>query len=122
LKYIFPGSELDQVGHTIDLLQICRFEVHDAEAWREHYALTARHWYRGLMAHKEQAIEMVGKEKFRMWAIYLAGASIGFADGSTHICQVVASRRSSKGASDLPLTRDDLYRPSKTSPEVTAQR
>jgi len=119
LKYIFPGSELDQVGHTIDLLQICRFEVHDAEAWREHYALTARHWYRGLMAHKEQAIEMVGKEKFRMWAIYLAGASIGFADGSTHICQVVASRRSGKGASGLPLTREDLYRPSKPSQEMS---
>ena len=113
LKYIFPGSELDQVGHTIDLLQICRFEVHDVEAWREHYALTARHWYRGLIAHKEEAIELVGKETFRMWALYLASGSIGFADGSTHICQVVASRRSSKGASGLPLTRADLYRTSK---------
>jgi cyclopropane-fatty-acyl-phospholipid synthase len=120
LKYIFPGSELDQVGHTIDVLQTCRFEVHDVEAWREHYALTARHWYRGLMANKEKAIEMVGHEKFRMWALYLAGASIGFADGSAHICQVVASRRSSKGASGLPLTRADLYSPSQTSSDIIA--
>ncbi len=110
LKYIFPGSELDNVGHTTDLLEICGFEVHDIEAWREHYALTTRHWYRGLMAHQQEAINLVGPEKFRMWALYLAGVSIGFADGSMHICQIVATKHSAKGPSGLPLTRADLYR------------
>ena len=109
LKYIFPGSELDNVGHTIDLLEINGFEVHDVEAWREHYALTTRHWYRRLMARKEEAIRFVGIEKFRMWALYLAGASTGLADGSMHICQVVATKHAAKGASGLPLTRADLY-------------
>ncbi len=109
LKYIFPGSELDNVGHTIDLLEICGFEVHDVEAWREHYALTTRHWYRRLMARKEEATNFVGMEKFRMWALYLAGASTGLADGSMHICQIVATKHSAKGASGLPLTRADLY-------------
>jgi len=109
LKYIFPGSELDNVGHTIDQLELNGFEVHDVEAWREHYALTCRHWYRELMRHKDEAIAFVGEEKFRMWALYLAGVSIGFADGSMHICQVVASKRASKGPSGLPLTRADLY-------------
>jgi len=109
LKYIFPGSELDNVGHTVDLLEINGFEVHDVEAWREHYALTTRHWYRRLMARRAEAIKLVGLEKFRMWALYLAGVSIGFTDGSMHICQVVASKHSAKGASGLPLTRADLY-------------
>lgn len=109
LKYIFPGSELDNVGHTIDTMELSGFEVHDVEAWREHYALTTQHWYRELMNKKEEAIEFVGEEKFRMWALYLAGVSIGFADGSMHICQVVATKRASKGPSDLPLTRSDLY-------------
>lgn len=80
------------------------------EAWREHYALTCQHWYRELMQHKDKAIEFVGEERFRMWALYLAGVAIGFTDGSMHICQVVASKRTSKGPSDLPLTRADLYR------------
>ena len=110
LKYIFPGSELDNVGHTTDLLEICGFEVHDIEAWREHYALTTRHWYRNLMARRQEAIDLVGPEKFRMWALYLAGVSIGFADGSMHICQIVATKHSAKGPSGLPLTRADLYR------------
>ena len=109
LKYIFPGSELDNVGHTINILEIKGFEVHDVEAWREHYALTTRHWYKRLMARKEKAINFVGVEKFRMWALYLAGVSIGFTDGSMHICQIVATKHSAKGASGLPSTRADLY-------------
>ncbi len=109
LKYIFPGSELDSVGHTVDLLGINRFEVHDVEAWREHYALTTRHWYRRLIERKEEAINFVGVEKFRVWALYLAGVSIGFTNGSMHICQVVATKHSARGASELPLTRADLY-------------
>ena len=109
LKYIFPGSELDNVGHTIGLLEICGFEMHDVEAWREHYALTTRHWYRRLMARREEATNFVGMEKFRMWALYLAGVSTGLADGSMHICQIVATKHSAKGASGLPLTRADLY-------------
>lgn len=110
LKYIFPGSELDNVGHTAEVLEICGFEVHDVEAWREHYALTAAHWYRRLMARKEEALGFVGVEKLRMWALYLAGVSIGFADGSIGICQVVASKHAARGSSGLPLTREDLYR------------
>lgn len=109
LKYIFPGSELDNVGHTIDTLETSGFEVHDLEAWREHYALTTRHWYRRLAARREEAIKLVGMEKFRMWALYLAGVSTGFADGSINICQVVATKRPRKGSSGLPLTRADLY-------------
>jgi cyclopropane-fatty-acyl-phospholipid synthase len=44
-----------------------------------------------------------------MWALYLAGVSVGFDSGSMHICQVLASKRGSKGASGVPLTRADLY-------------
>lgn len=109
LKYIFPGSELDHVGHTCDLLEIAGFEVHDVEAWREHYGFTLERWYQGLMANQDRAIELVGLEKFRMWALYLAGGSVGFASGSIHICQVVGSKKT-KGPSGLPLTRADLYR------------
>ena len=110
LKYIFPGSELDNIGHTIDLMELNGFEVHDVEAWREHYGLTCQHWYRELMRRKDEAIAFVGEEKFRMWAIYLAGVSIGFNNGSMHICQILATKRASKGPSGLPLTRADLYR------------
>jgi cyclopropane-fatty-acyl-phospholipid synthase len=111
LKYIFPGSELDHVGHTTDLMEIHGFEVRDIEAWREHYGMTIKHWYRRLIAHKEEAIDLVGNERFRIFELYLAGTSTGLRDGSIHICQVLAVKKASKGPSGLPLTRADLYRP-----------
>ena len=92
------------------MMELAGFEVHDLEAWREHYGMTCQHWYRNLMAHKEKAIGFVGVDKFRMWALYLASVSTGFRDGSMHVCQVVATKRSSKGPSGLPLTRADLYK------------
>lgn len=108
LKYIFPGGELDDIGNTIQQMEIAGFEVHDVEGWREHYALTTRMWCERLAARKEEAIAIVGPETYRIWIAYLAGCSLAFARGSARIFQTVASK-SAKGASPLPPTRADLY-------------
>ena len=110
LKYIFPGTELAPISYTVESMELCGFEIHDVEAWREHYALTCRHWCQRLSAHKEQAIQLVGHERYRLWVAYLAGVSFGFANGSLRINQVVASKHASRGPSGLPPTRGDLYR------------
>jgi Cyclopropane fatty acid synthase and related methyltransferases len=109
LKYIFPGGELDHIGHTCETLETCRFEVHDVEDWREHYYLTTRHWCRRLSARRGEAIRMVGPERYRLWVAYLAGVSFAFYDNSARIYQVVASKHASKGRAELPPTRADLY-------------
>lgn len=110
LKYIFPGSELTPVGMTTDVLEQTGFEVQDVESWREHYALTTRHWCQRLSANKERAIELVGPERYRLWVAYLAGAAGGFEAGSIKLFQVLASKHATKGLSEMPPTRDDLYR------------
>ncbi len=110
-KYIFPGGELDHIGHTVESLEAARFEVHDIENWREHYARTTAFWCRRLAARKTEAIRLVGPERYRLWAAYLASVSFAFADGSLRIYQVVASKHAAKGPSELPPTRADLYRP-----------
>ena len=110
LKYIFPGGELDHIGHTCESLETCRFEVHDVEDWREHYYLTTRHWCRRLSARREEAIGMVGPERYRLWVAYLAGVSFAFYDNSARIYQIVASKHATKGRAELPPTRADLYR------------
>lgn len=110
-KYIFPGGELDHIGHTVESLEAHRFEVHDVENWREHYARTSRFWCQRLAARKEEAIALVGPERYRLWAAYLASVSFAFADGSLRIFQVVASKQKAKGKAELPPTRADLYRP-----------
>jgi cyclopropane-fatty-acyl-phospholipid synthase len=109
LKYIFPGSELDHIGHSVEVMEACGFEIHDVEAWREHYALTTRLWCRRLEVNREQAIAEVGEERFRLWIAYLAGVSFAFQDGSLRIFQTLATKHGRKGPSTLPPGRADLY-------------
>lgn len=93
VNFIFPGSGLDHVGHTIATLEANGFEVHDVEAWREHYARTARLWCERLHANRAAAEQEVGAAKTRLWLLYLAGVSLGFDRGGIGIFQTVATRR-----------------------------
>jgi cyclopropane-fatty-acyl-phospholipid synthase len=102
-KYIFPGGELDDVGHSIAAMERAGFEVHDVEGWRMHYARTCRLWCEKLTAERERAIPHVGEEKFRIWV------SLAFSRGTLRIYQTLASR-SAKRPAPLPPTRADLYR------------
>lgn len=109
IRYIFPGAELDHIGHSAQFLEKHRFEVHDVENWREHYARTCRLWHDRLLARMDEAAAIAGEERARLWLLYLAGVSLGFERGGLLIYQTLASKRS-KGPSGLPPTRRDLYR------------
>jgi cyclopropane-fatty-acyl-phospholipid synthase len=108
VDYIFPGSELDHIGNSLRSMEWHGFEVHDVEAWREHYARTTRLWHDRLTARRAAARAHIGDEKTRLWLLYLAGVSLGFARGSIGVFQTLASRRRN-GPSGLPPTRRDLY-------------
>lgn len=108
-KYIFPGGELDDVGHSVSALERAGFEVHDVEGWRLHYARTCELWCDRLTANKAQAIQYVGEEKYRIWVAYLAGVSLAFSRGTLRIYQTLASR-APKRTPVVPPTRADLYR------------
>ena len=49
-RYIFPGGELDHLGMSIANLERAKFEIHDVEGWRRHYARTTRMWWERLHA------------------------------------------------------------------------
>ena len=108
-KLIFPGGELDFIGHSAQKLEQHRFEVHDIENWREHYGRTCRLWARRLEADFDAAVAEVGEPRARLWLLYLAGCALSFERGTVMINQTLASRRD-KGPSGLPPTRADLYR------------
>lgn len=109
VRYIFPGGELDDIGHTLQEMERAGFEVHDVEGWREHYALTTRMWCERLTANREQAIAIVGEQTYRIWVVYLAGCSLAFTRGSARIYQTLVGHNA-KGASSIPPNRADLYR------------
>ena len=109
VNYVFPGSELDHIGNSVDNIERHGFEIHDVEGWREHYARTTRLWHDRLQVNREAAEREVGDAKTRLWLLYLAGVSIAFERGSIGIFQTLASKRA-RGPSGLPPTRADLYR------------
>jgi cyclopropane-fatty-acyl-phospholipid synthase len=108
-KYIFPGGELDDIGHTLVAMERAGFEVQDVEAWRLHYARTCRLWCERLTARRDEAIAHVSEEKYRIWVAYLAGVSIAFSRGTLRLFQTLVSK-SAKRPPSLPPTRADLYR------------
>ncbi|MFO1150338.1 MAG: class I SAM-dependent methyltransferase [Alsobacter sp.] len=108
-RYIFPGGELDHLGMSIANLERAKFEIHDVEGWRRHYARTTRLWWDNLNRNREAADAEVGPDKTRLWLLYLAGCSLAFERGAVGIFQTLAQKRN-KGASALPPTRLDLYR------------
>ncbi len=108
-KYIFPGSELTNIGHTLAAMEHAGFEVHDVEGLREHYARTARAWCERLSEHGEEASCLVGPERYRLWLAYTAGVTRGFSNGSMLIFQAVATKHQGHGPSGLPPTRRGLY-------------
>lgn len=108
-KYIFPGGALDDIGHTVSEMELAGFEVHDVEGWRMHYARTCRLWSERLAARKDEAIALVGEDKYRIYIAYLSGCSIAFERGTARLFQTLASK-TPKRPSPLPPTRADLYR------------
>ena len=59
-KYIFPGGELDDIGHTVSEMEIAKLEVHDVEGWRRHYQRTTQICCERLSARRTEAEAMVG--------------------------------------------------------------
>ncbi len=108
-RYIFPGGELDDLGHTIVNLERHGFEVRDVEGWREHYQRTCRYWHDRLRGRYQEACGQVGEAKTRLWLVFLAAASLVFERSACGLHQTLAAKRA-KGSSGLPPTRADLYR------------
>jgi cyclopropane-fatty-acyl-phospholipid synthase len=101
LEQVFPGGELDHIGHTVRSMEVQGFEVHEVECRREHFARTTRLWCERLWANRDRAVSLVGSERCRVWLAYLAGVSFSFSDGSLRVYQALATKHAAKGPSGL---------------------
>ncbi len=119
-RYIFPGGELDHLGHMVQSMEASGFDVHDVEGWRDHYSLTCRHWSQRLEANRDAAVRLIGSERYRLWQLYLVGCVFALGDGGARIYQTVATKQASRGLSGMPCTREHLYRETVAQPATSA--
>jgi cyclopropane-fatty-acyl-phospholipid synthase len=108
-RYVFPHGELPHLHLAVCEMAAQGFEVADVESLRPHYARTLAHWSDRLEARLPQARQLVPEKTLRIWRAYLAGCSHGFARHWMNIYQLLASRQTQPGATDLPLTRAWMY-------------
>jgi cyclopropane-fatty-acyl-phospholipid synthase len=108
--YVFPGGELMHVSSVMDEMARQGLEVWDAECLRPHYARTLWHWVDRLEARREEARQLVGEKRLRVWLIYMAGSAHGFSRGWISIYQLLGVKAHADGSVAYPPTRDHVYR------------
>ena len=109
-RYVFPDSELLPLGGVTTSAESIGWEVRDVESLREHYARTLRLWVNRLEANAAAAIELVGKETYRIWRLNMGAAADAFSAGRIGVVQMLLARAGDDGSVPLPWTRDDIYR------------
>ena len=107
-KYVFPNGELQTILQVQESAARAGFEIRDVENLREHYVLTLENWVRRLEANREAALKLVGEVSYRIYRIYMAGATMGFRHGTYGLNQALFSKPDS-GLAHLPLSRADWY-------------
>jgi cyclopropane-fatty-acyl-phospholipid synthase len=107
-KYVFPNGQLHDLLEALQHATDAGFEIRDVENLREHYSLTLKAWVRGLEASRDEAVRLTGDVNYRIYRVYMAGATLGFDSGIYHLNQTLMSKPD-RGRSGLPLTRADWY-------------
>ena len=108
-KYVFPNGRLHTLAEGLRVGGAAGFEVRDVENLREHYSLTLRNWVRRLDARRAEALGMTDEVNYRIYRLYMAGATIGFDSGVYELMQTLFANPADGDRAGLPLTRADWY-------------
>ncbi|MPT47010.1 MAG: class I SAM-dependent methyltransferase [Sphingobium sp.] len=101
-KYIFPGGYIPALSEILQGSEPNRLMVTDVEALRLHYGMTTRAWYNRVREKRAEIEVLYDARFFRMWSLYLAGATAAFENGGMLIYQLQYTR----DRHALPITRD----------------
>ena len=107
-KYVFPNGELQTVIQTQAAAAQIGFEIRDIENLREHYVLTLEAWVRKLESNRDDVLKLVGDVSYRIFRLYMAGATMGFRSGVYGLNQCLFIKQDGDSAG-LPLSRADWY-------------
>ena len=104
-RYIFPDAALLEVGNTVSAMARHGWEVRDVQSLREHYVRTLHAWAANLDDRWDEAVDLVGERRARIWRLYLIGCAVSFQLNHISVHQVLAVRPHPDGSSGMPPTR-----------------
>ena len=87
---MFPDAAPLHLSRVQAALERAGFETLHVEGFREDYARTLREWLRRLEANHARPSGSPGRERMRVWQVYLRAARRGFETGFTSVYQVRA--------------------------------
>lgn len=107
--YVFPGGELTHVSTVIAAMAGRGLEPLDVENLRPHYARTLWTWVERLEARQDEAMRLIGEQKYRIWRIYMAGAAYAFQRNWLALFQVLGGKPLDGGRQEYPFNRRHVY-------------
>ena len=110
-RYVFPDGELVPLGTLLRDAERTGLEVRDVENLREHYVRTLRCWVDRLERAHAEAAALAGEHTYRVWRLYMAATTLGFASGRLTLIQTLLAKPLADGLVRVPPTRADLYVP-----------
>jgi cyclopropane-fatty-acyl-phospholipid synthase len=91
-SYVTADMHMRPVGETIGLVEQAGLEVLGVQALRPHYVRTIRAWLSNLEENLPAVEAIIGRERARMWRLYLAGGALAFEEGRMGVDQILATR------------------------------
>jgi cyclopropane-fatty-acyl-phospholipid synthase len=105
-RYVFPDGSAVEIGETVSAVQSAGLEVHHVESLRAHYGPTLRAWVDNLEANWDQAVEIVGEERARVWRLFMAGYALHMETFGIQHHQTLAVLPDETGDSGMPWRPD----------------
>ena len=91
-RYVFPDAELLNLSRMLLGFERAGFEALHVENLHTDYAETLRHWTARLDARLDEAEQLAGPERVRVWRLYLRAARNAFETAQNSVYQLLGSR------------------------------
>ena len=89
-RFVFPDGVPLPLSRVLLALERAGFATTHVEGFADDYAETLSHWIERFEGRYDEAVRLAGRERARIWRLYLRAARQGFQTGWASIYQVLA--------------------------------
>src|SRR5918996_832971 len=90
-RYVFPDGEVQNLSRMLTAFERAGLETLHVEDLHTDYAETLRHWATRLDQQLDEAERVAGRERVRVWRLYLRAARNSFETGQNGVYQMLCS-------------------------------